>query len=70
MAAVSNNPEAALLEIDGEKGTEYAVLYYRGQPGESSTAIQPEMISLKDEHDVQSMIDAHHREWVKKYAEE
>ncbi len=73
VAAVSNDPEAALREIDGEEGTEYAVLYYRGkhgQSGEPPAAMQPEIISLKDAGDVQRMIDEHHREWVMKYAEE
>lgn len=73
VAAVSNDPEAALLEIDSEGGTKYAVLYYHGNPGrsgESLTAPAPELVFLQDADDVQRMIDEHHRDWVKKYAEE
>ncbi len=73
VAAVSNDPEAALLEIDGKEGTEYAVLYYHGkseQRGHSPTAQDAELVTLKDADDVQHMIDEHHRAWVMKYAEE
>ncbi len=73
VSAVSNDPEAALLEIDGKVGTEYAVLSYHGRPeqrGDSPTTQEVELITLKDADDVQRMLDEHHREWIMTYAEE
>ena len=72
VAAVSNEPEAALCEIDTENGMQYAVLYYRGHPEQQKDHSRetPEVVYLKDEHDVQTMIDTHHQEWLAKYAVE
>ena len=72
VAAVSNEPEAALLEINTDDGLEYAVVYYRGDPEQQKDRSRetPKVVYLKDTHDVQTMIDTHHQEWLAKYAVE
>ncbi len=72
VAAVSNELDAALLEIGTGESMEYAVLYYygRGELREDGNALQPDMIYLSDRKAVQSMIDEHHQEWLLKYTQE
>lgn len=72
VAAVSNELDAALLEIGTGKSMEYAVLYYhgKGEHQKDGTVSQPELIYLSNRKAVQSMIDTHHREWLLKYTQE
>ncbi|MGA1871862.1 MAG: hypothetical protein ACMUJM_25350 [bacterium] len=72
VSAVSNEPEAALIEIDTGKDMEYAIIYYQGKHAqrEKGQKAKPEVVYMRDERDVQDMIDEHHREWLMKYAEE
>ena len=66
VSAVSNEPEAALIEIDTGKDMKYAVIYYQGNRAqqEKGQKAEPEVVYMRNEHDVQDMIDKHHREWL------
>ena len=71
VAAVSNELDAAFLEIGTGEYMEYVVLYYYGthEPQNDGKGTQPEIIYLDNREAVQHMIDEHHREWLLKYTE-